>query len=190
MEEIVEELPEDADLSMDPGHSEQLLSERTCTPVPKHPSPSPSPSATPTPGQASVGPEAVMLQNSDLGPEAITMESGKGNAVSSPETAATVAATTAVPESGNNSDQESSKAETGGSMGGKHGDELSLASEVSGVGEEKTAAKKEEQHKYATLSRVRKFKVDGQTIETTTRKIVDVTANKTLRDNRKQKELR
>ncbi len=44
--------------------------------------------------------------------------------------------------------------------------------------------------KYATLSRVRKFRVDGQVIQSTTKKIVDVNSNKTLRDNKKYNEMR
>lgn len=70
----------------------------------------------------------------------------------------------------------------------RQGDESSLSSELSTPGEDKPSRRVE--HKYATLSRVRKFKVDGQTIETTTRKIVDVTANKTLRDNRRYQQMR
>ena len=86
-----------------------------------------------------------------------------------------------VPESGQSSDQESLRAEV---RHGRQADESSLSSEMSAPEE------KSKEHKYATLSRVRKFKVDGQTIETTTRKIVDVTANKTLRDNRKYQQMR
>ena len=47
-----------------------------------------------------------------------------------------------------------------------------------------------EGYKYGTLSRVRKFKVDGEVIESTTRRIVDMKANKTLRDNKKYQEMR
>ena len=46
------------------------------------------------------------------------------------------------------------------------------------------------EYKYATLSRVRKFRVDGQDIKSTTTKIVDVKANRTLRDNKKFQQLR
>ena len=49
---------------------------------------------------------------------------------------------------------------------------------------------KGEGYKYGTLSRVRKFKVDGEVIESTTRRIVDMKANKTLRDNKKYQEMR
>ena len=49
---------------------------------------------------------------------------------------------------------------------------------------------KGEGYKYGTLSRVRKFKVDGEVIESRTRRIVDMKANKTLRDNKKYQEMR
>ena len=49
---------------------------------------------------------------------------------------------------------------------------------------------KPEGYKYATLSRVRKFRVDGEVIQSTTRRIMDVKANKTLRDNKKYQEMR
>ena len=49
---------------------------------------------------------------------------------------------------------------------------------------------KGEGYKYGTLSRVRKFKVDGEVRESTTRRIVDMKANKTLRDNKKYQEMR
>ena len=48
----------------------------------------------------------------------------------------------------------------------------------------------QEDFKYATLSRVRKFKVDGQVIQSTTKKIVDVQANRTIRDNKKYQQMR
>ena len=46
------------------------------------------------------------------------------------------------------------------------------------------------EYKYATLSRVRKFRVDGQVIQSRTTKIVDVKGNRTLRDNKRYQEMR
>ena len=37
---------------------------------------------------------------------------------------------------------------------------------------------------------MRKFKVDGQVIQSTTKKIVDVRANRTVRDNKKYQQMR
>ena len=37
---------------------------------------------------------------------------------------------------------------------------------------------------------MRKFKVDGQVIQSTTKKIVDVRANRTIRDNKKYQQMR
>ena len=45
-------------------------------------------------------------------------------------------------------------------------------------------------YKYGTLSRVRKFSVDGEEIQSTTRRIVEMKANKTLRDNKRYQEMR
>ena len=44
--------------------------------------------------------------------------------------------------------------------------------------------------KYATLSRVRMFKVDGQVLKTTTSRIVDAKTKQTLRDNKRYQEMR
>lgn len=49
---------------------------------------------------------------------------------------------------------------------------------------------KGEGYKYGTLSRVRKFRVDGEVIQSTTRRIVEMKANKTLRDNKRYQEMR
>lgn len=49
---------------------------------------------------------------------------------------------------------------------------------------------KGEGYKYGTLSRVRKFNVDGEVIQSTTRRIVEMKANKTLRDNKRYQEMR
>lgn len=53
-----------------------------------------------------------------------------------------------------------------------------------------STAVQQDDFKYATLSRVRKFKVDGQVIQSTTKKIVDVRANRTIRDNKKYQQMR
>lgn len=143
-----------------------------------------------------LGPDVVTTEPapSDLGPSAVPVESEIPTnlvlePVASPERSdSPVYETIRSPipiESGQSSDQESLKSRAGRA---KQGDESSLSSEVSTLAEDKV--NKKEEHKYATLSRVRKFKVDGQVMETTTRKIVDVTANKTLRDNRKYQQMR
>ena len=49
---------------------------------------------------------------------------------------------------------------------------------------------KPEGYKYAVLSRVRKFRVDGEVIQSTTQHITDVKANTTLRDNTRYQEMR
>ena len=52
------------------------------------------------------------------------------------------------------------------------------------------ASGKGDGYKYGTLSRVRKFRVDGEVIQSTTRRIVEMKANKTLRDNKRYQEMR
>lgn len=54
----------------------------------------------------------------------------------------------------------------------------------------KESSSKGEGYKYGTLSRVRKFRVDGEVIQSTTRRIVEMQANKTLRDNKGYQEMR
>ena len=53
-----------------------------------------------------------------------------------------------------------------------------------------SSGNKGEGYKYGTLSRVRKFRVDGEVIQSTTRRIVEMKANKTLRDNKRYQEMR
>lgn len=241
MQEIVEELPEDADLSTDPGHSQQMISEASL----RHSQVTPTlkdEGSGDADDKYSVGPEPVAISsptNSDLGPDPVNVpsapepeaptqestqspgsESTQGlesaqspgpESIQGPELVQSPvpkSAESPVPESSQrpasvhspvpesaqspvlelvqNLDQESSKRESKGNDGVKRDDASSLSSEVSTPGEEKD--KKE--HKYATLSRVRKFKVDGQVMQSTTRKIVDVTANRTLRDNKKYQQMR
>ncbi len=211
VQEIVEELPEDADLSTDPGHLEQFVSESSseATPSPVNVTPSPSP-AIPTPQpskESSLGPEPVVVPvagGSDFGPPPVSIPDDRDRDPT-PETPvpdtvlslvseiqSPVPETLPSPISEIQSpvpefDQESGKAESKSDPAGRE-DGASLSSELSGLGVDK--AGKKEEHKYATLSRVRKFKVDGQVMQSTTRKIVDVTANKTLRDNKKYQQMR
>ncbi len=145
MEEIVEELPEGADLSTDPGHMEDLLSDTTEAPSPIDSTPSPPPPP----------------MNSDLGPNPVVIDEDQN------PPSASSATSSAPPQSSDHESEGTQEGEGGGGGGGK-----------------------KEEHKYATLSRVRKFKVDGQVMQSTTRKIVDVTANKTLRDNKKYQQMR
>lgn len=209
MQEIVEELPEDADLSTDPGHMEQLVSESSseATPSPVV-TPSPSPAIPPAAvAQSKVGPEPLAVRENDLGPSPVSIRDER-ETEGDPQTPQTPTPPdmalspmsdiqSPLPDALPSpiSDIQSpvreqkpapvsnGKAETKG-----RGDDTSLSSELSGTGNDK--AGKREEHKYATLSRVRKFKVDGQVMQSTTRKIVDVTANRTLRDNRKYQEMR
>ena len=156
----MEELPEDADLSTDPGHSQDLISEGT------------------PPAQENSGPpdhsEDQTSPNSDLGPQPVSVLSEEPSPEDAPPSSP-------VPQhSGHDSVEVGKKAEA------VRQDRRSPVLDVSASGED--SDKKE--HKYATLSRVRKFKVDGQVIQSTTRKIVDVTANRTLRDNKKYQQMR
>ena len=202
VQEIVEELPEDADLSTDPGHSEQVVSESSseATPSPISVTPSPSPALPPASAavEKKLGPEPVAV--GDTGPSAVSIPDRDPTPVPEsvpspvseiqsppPETLPSPVSEiqSPVPES----DQESSKAESKSDPAERE-DEVSLSSELSGPGEEKLSSNKKDEHKYATLSRVRKFKVDGQVMQSTTRKIVDVTANKTLRDNKRYQQMR
>ena len=210
VEEIVEDLPEDADLMIDPGHSEQLLltqdsqDESEVTP----------PSSTTPPSESHVGPEPVLIpapaefSEDPAKPEATTPPTPEATTPPTPEaTTPTPTVEPPPPERVDSplpeivspirtpvsdvtspvleSDQESSR---GGSKADRHEETSSLSSDISAPSapEEKGAS-----HKYATLSRVRKFRVDGQVIESTTKKIVDVTANKTLlRDNKRYQQMR
>ena len=200
VQEIVEELPEDADLSTDPGHSEQFMSESSseATPSPINITPSVSPAVP------SVGPEPVTLpaRQDDLGPSPVSIPDEDRDRTptgtplpgipQSPVSEILSPLPDALPSpvselqsplpEGDQESQSGSKSDPSGRE-----DQTSLSSELSGPGDDKAGGK---DHKYATLSRVRKFKVDGQVMQSTTRKIVDVTANKTLRDNRKYQEMR
>lgn len=176
VEEIVEELPEDADLSTDPGHSEQLLAKGEATP----------PQASTVPASSDVGPDPVLVTTSDSLPESPpqSVETPVPELDQTPVLSPEPEPPSPLPDvqSPVLESEESSRA---GSKAERNEDECSLSSEMSGAVEEKAA------HKYATLSRVRKFKVDGQVVESTTRKIVDVTDNKTLlRDNKKYQQMR
>lgn len=216
VEEIVEELPEDADLSTDPGHT-QLISEINSLPSSAEPSVGPEAVALPT--NSDIGPDPIQISSQDtqspvqspvpesrqspvpepaLSPVSETVQSPVPEPVQSPVSETVLSSVSEpvqspvsetvpspVPESVQSSDQEMGRAESNVSPT-RLGDESSMSSETSVPPE----PSKREEHKYATLSRVRKFKVDGQVIETTTRKIVDVTANKTLRDNKKYQQMR
>ena len=59
-----------------------------------------------------------------------------------------------------------------------------------GAGGKGEKGEKGDGYKYGTLSRVRKFKVDDTVIESTTKRIVDMKENRTLRDNKKYQEMR
>lgn len=220
VQEIVEDLPEDADLLTDPGHSQ-----REATPPPSGvTSPvGPEPVMVAAPPSSDIGPQAIEIKDSaeskTAEPEPETTEPEPNTTEPESESAATPTPevlpspnivesplpevvspiktpvvsplpdvpspvpdiispvpdmTSPVPES----DQESSR------TGDRNEETSSLSSELS-TPEERGG------HKYATLSRVRKFKVDGQVIESTTKKIVDVTANKTLlRDNKRFQQMR
>lgn len=194
----MEELPEDADLLTDPAH--ELLMQGS--PDQSEATPTPSPISEPV-SETKVGPDPVVVPaptNSDLGPEPVSIaddvpepvtpapETPAEESVQSPDIISPLPEVVSpirtplpevispVPES----DQESSRA------GSKADETSSLSSEMSTPGEDKGGGG----HKYATLSRVRTFKVDGQVIKSTTQKIVDVTANKTLRDNKKYQQMR
>ena len=58
------------------------------------------------------------------------------------------------------------------------------------VSDSHTSKEEGKDYKYATLSRVRKFRVDGQEFHSKTVKIVDVKGNRTLRDNKRYQEMR
>lgn len=201
MQEIVEELPEDADLSTDPGHSEQVVSESSSEASPSPISVTPSPSPASAVVEKQVGPEPVAVD--DTGPSAVAIPDRDRDPTPVPQSVASPVSEiqspppealpspvselqSPVPES----DQESSKAESKSDPAERE-DDISLSSQLSGPGDDKFSNNKKDEHKYATLSRVRKFKVDGQVMQSTTRKIVDVTANKTLlRDNKKYQQMR
>ena len=56
--------------------------------------------------------------------------------------------------------------------------------------EEREAEAAAGDYRYATLSRVRKFEVDGRVMQTTTKRIVEVKSNQTLKDSRKLQQMR
>lgn len=183
MEEIVEELPEDADLTTDPGHSQDFIFPTTPTPETNSTHHNISPGATayretsPTSldTASTVEPKPPTVYTSDLGPKPVVLAQG-ANAIP--------AATTQenVEERGTGDDR--SSLSSGVSSTPRSGPE-----EDQGIkGTEDGLAPPT--RNYATLSRVRKFKVDGQAMQSTTKKIVDVTSNKTLRDNKKYQGMR
>ncbi len=52
------------------------------------------------------------------------------------------------------------------------------------------ALQQRDELKFATLSRVRKFRVDGHVMQTTTSRIVDAKTKQTLKDNKRYQEMR
>ena len=235
VQEIVEELPEDADLTTDPGHTESLISETSSIQSESTPTPTPREDASPfIPKESDIGPTPVAIttpqdseigvpqgsetspqdseippQNSDIaspkvsdvipedsktgspdsdiGPEPVLVSPKDETPPEEPITLLSPSSSS-VPESVQSPVPESDKVEA--KVKPKQEDERSsLASEMSAPSEDKRGREGKD-HKYATLSRVRKFKVDGKVMQSTTRKIVDVTSNQTLRDNKKYRQLR
>ncbi|XP_064382334.1 serine/threonine-protein kinase 10-like isoform X2 [Halichondria panicea] len=172
VQETVEDLPEDADLLHDPEHMEETISASSRTPsVGEISTLSPTDTerslATPT----NVGPVAEVASpepnESGHTGSSIHDEAQRNGKLSTTSSTSDIA--------GSDRKKPSISAE-----------EASINSEASGP--EETISKDQ---KYATLSRVRKFKVDGQVIQSTTKKIINVgEGNKTLRDNKKYNDMR
>lgn len=180
----MEELDEDADLTVDPEHSEAILSATPTLPdpstVPETVVHEPSP---PAEGETHSPEEGAHSQTPlDVGPEPVVVVSD--DAISKhPEEPPKV------PPSQTTDERRGSDEET------RQEDQTSVSSEVSSTpGSDNQHARERlgvtKEVKYATLSRVRKFKVGNQVMQSTTKKIVDVAANRTLRDNKKYQQMR
>jgi len=172
VEEIMEELAEDADITVDPehSHSQNILpampTSTTPTDVPVVHEPSPP---------AGTGDKEGMSAQNDEQTEAVVTTSETTPGSDTGDTPPEEVAATSPPPAEESKIATSSASSTSGDRKGVAKDRLTAG---------------DSDFKYATLSRVRKFKVDNQVMQSTTKKIVDVNSNRTLRDNKKYQQMR
>ena len=189
----MEELPEDADLTVDPEHSQGVLPDKTSNDTPTSDMSRTTPTAVessppiPSPAMMVQEPSPPAQDKETLNPEqssAVSEESAPAeapvvtdvNSSQPPQETPAPQQTSDERRSSETSEQSQQRDRT-----------LSTSSEDKVVDRLGTGSN---DFKYATLSRVRKFKVDNQVMQSTTKKIVDVTANRTLRDNKKYQQMR
>ena len=187
MEEIMEDLPEDADITVDPEHSQNIL---PTTPTESTPTEGTPTEATPTSTsiEPSEVPATVIHEPSPPAEGVPSQKNDQSEAMVTPSEKTCRAAGDTPPENVPTHPPAGDKEET------KEADRTtSNTSKTSGdrrgVAKDRLATG-DNDFKYATLSRVRKFKVDDQVMQSTTKKIVDVNANRTLRDNKKYQQMR
>ena len=201
VEEIVEELPEDADLTTDVSQSSNISLPSTPTSTPDsitrldtsietapHEAMASSSDRTP-----SVDRDSLVVPNSDSGPVLVPSAPHKEGKDASPASASDTMTSgselsaTPMPMQLNSEERESTPGvRTVGVT--KEGQGATAVDNRGGRGGK--SGPNSQDYRYATLSRVRKFKVDGKDVESVTKKIVDVTSNRTLRDSKKYQQMR
>ena len=172
-------LPEDADLTVDPEHSENLISPTTSSPDTSSAHFDTLSSTTPVESMTtssekslSAEPEPLQAPSSEVISEAVFISTAEVKVQKESNPAAT-------PKGSEVQPVQQAVGE------GKAPKETKRSSEADKKGSGAPA-----DFRYATLSRVRKFKVDGEVIQSVTKKIMDVTENKTLRDSKKYQQMR